>query len=143
MSEPSSEPKLTPDQIIVLYEQQLNRTVVVHLIITLLGAALVGLQEYPRQPDLRLPAGQRLAFRELGLAIGLAAVGLMDETTAGVRGRFARYAALRAEIESFWLSPVHRQTRTWLDHEDINDVMLATSLAPEGFLVLDRGGATA
>jgi len=26
--------------------------------------------------------------------------------------------------------------RTWLDHEDINDAMLATSLVPEGFLVL-------
>ena len=41
-----------------------------------------------------------------------------------------------AEIESFWLPPEHRRVRTWLDHEDINDVMLATSLVPEGFLVL-------
>jgi hypothetical protein len=24
----------------------------------------------------------------------------------------------------------------WLEHADINDVMLATSLAPEGYLVL-------
>ena len=63
------------------------------------------------QPDLGSPADHRLAFRELGLAIGLAA-------------------------ESFWLLPEHRQVRTWLDHEDINDVMLATSLVPEGFLML-------
>src|SRR5205807_972112 len=32
--------------------------------------------------------------------------------------------------------PEHRQVRTWLDHEDINDVMRATSLVPEGLLVL-------
>ena len=48
----------------------------------------------------------------------------------------SRYAPVRAEIESFWLPPEHRQVRTWLDHEDINDVMLATSLVPEGFLAL-------
>jgi hypothetical protein len=50
--------------------------------------------------------------------------------------QLSRYAPVRAEIESFWLPPEHRQVRTWLDHEDINDVMLATSLVPEGFLVL-------
>lgn len=68
------------------------------------------------------------------------AVTVMEQATAGLRGQLARYAALRAEIESFWLSPAHRQTRTWLDHEDINDVMLATSLVPEGLLVLNRSG---
>jgi hypothetical protein len=34
------------------------------------------------------------------------------------------------------LAPEHQRTRPWRDHEDINDVMLATSLVPEGFLVL-------
>jgi hypothetical protein len=29
-----------------------------------------------------------------------------------------------------------RRGDTWLDHENINDVMLATSLEPEGFLLL-------
>ena len=66
------------------------------------------------QPDLGSPADHRLAFRELGLAIGLAA-------------------------ESFWLLPEHRQVRTWLDHEDINDVMLATSLVPEGLASAPAG----
>ena len=50
--------------------------------------------------------------------------------------RFARYAQLRTELESFWRDPGHRRSRTWLEHADINDVMLATSLAPDGFLVL-------
>jgi hypothetical protein len=48
----------------------------------------------------------------------------------------ARYAPLRAEIEEFWLEPEHRRAVTWVEHENINDVMLATSLEPEGFLVL-------
>lgn len=119
------------------------------LLEALLAAALVGLQHYLAQPDLRLPADHRLAFRELGLAIGLAAVVLMEQDarrsaarspgTAEARARLeqlARYAPVRAEIEAFWLAPEHRQVRTWLDHEDINDVMLAASLVPEGLLVL-------
>jgi hypothetical protein len=114
----------------------------------LLAAALVGLQHYLGGPDLRALADHRLAFRELGLAIGLAAAGRMAEDARGPQGlaadaatrarleQLVRYASLRPQIEAFWLRPEHRQTRAWLDHEDINDVMLATSLVPEGFLVL-------
>jgi hypothetical protein len=36
------------------------------------------------------------------------------------------------------LAPAHRETSLWAEHRDINDVMLATSLMPEGFL---RAGA--
>jgi hypothetical protein len=50
--------------------------------------------------------------------------------------QLSRYAPVRAAIESFWLIPEHRRGRSWLDHEDINEVMLSTSLVPEGFLVL-------
>jgi hypothetical protein len=39
-------------------------------------------------------------------------------------------------IESFWRDPEHRQSLAWSEHRDINEVMLATSLVPEGFLVL-------
>ena len=45
----------------------------------LLEAALAGLRHYVEQPDLRSSAHGRLAFRELGLAIGLAAVERMAE----------------------------------------------------------------
>ena len=31
------------------------------------------------------------------------------------------------------LHAAHRQGSTWLAHEDINDVMLATSVLPDGF----------
>jgi len=40
------------------------------------------------------------------------------------------------EIEAFWRDPEHQRVTTWTEHQDINEVMLATSLAPDGFLVL-------
>jgi hypothetical protein len=46
------------------------------------------------------------------------------------------YVSLASSIESFWLQPEARQARTWSAHLDINEVMLATSLIPEGFLIL-------
>ncbi len=96
----------------------------------LLSAAREGLAAYVEQPDLRLSANHRLAFRELGLAIGLAAADALHAIG------FARFAPLRKAITSYWLDVEHRRTRTYRDHEDINDVMLAATLAPTGFLVL-------
>jgi hypothetical protein len=109
------------------------------LVAALLTAAAVGLRHWAARPDLAAPAHHRLAFRELGLAIGLAAIDPATWRGAGAHAhldRLARYAPLRAEIESFWLEPSHRRVDTWLEHRDINDVMLATSIAPDGFLVL-------
>jgi hypothetical protein len=34
----------------------------------------------------------------------------------------------------FWLEPRNRRSRIWDEHRDINSVMLATSLMPEGYL---------
>jgi hypothetical protein len=103
------------------------------LIEALLAAAEVGLEHYAGRLELRLTADERLAFRELGLAIGLEAIGRLEQ---GVADRFARHAPLAANLVAFWRDPAHRRTRTWRDHEDIDDVMLATALAPEGFAVL-------
>ena len=47
-----------------------------------------------------------------------------------------RYLPLRAAIETFWRDPVNQRSDTWPEHRDINEVMLATSLAPVGFLML-------
>jgi hypothetical protein len=94
----------------------------------LLDAATVGLDAYAASGELRRPASHRLAFRELGLAIGLST---LEQTTAAAAGR---HAPLRAGLVSFWLRPEHRQTEGWTSHQDINDVMLATALRPEGFL---------
>ncbi len=73
------------------------------------------------------PADRRLAFRELGLAIGLAALERLGEH---------RFIGLREQIERFWLEPTHRASRTYREHADINDVMLATALAPDGYFTL-------
>jgi hypothetical protein len=115
----------------------------------LLEAARVGLSHYARQGEPRRPASTRLAFRELGLAIGLQAADRMwravDGQPESSRARpqvrkhleaLLRHAPLRAEIESFWLEPEHRRVQSWTEHRDINEVMLATSLVPDGCLVL-------
>jgi hypothetical protein len=115
----------------------------------LLTAALEGLSQYTRHAELRQPASRRLAFRELGLAIGLSAIGLVEEAAraehggvaarAGVHAsleRLAAYAGLAATIESFWLVLDHRRSPIWSEHRDINDVMLATSLVPESYSII-------
>jgi hypothetical protein len=111
------------------------------LLDSLLGAALDGLTAYERQADLRGPASTRLGFRELGLAIGLRAVQLLGERArSGVHrapiGLFAPHFVLGDAIEAFWLDARNQRARTWSEHRDINEVMLATCLVPEGFLLL-------
>jgi hypothetical protein len=115
----------------------------------LLNAARMGLQSYERESALALPADYRLAFRELGLSIGLRAMeklrGLIEQTPRDFKMKhrlhsrtedLARYAPLHDIIETFWLAPANRQGRSWTGHRDINMVMLATSLAPDGYLSL-------
>jgi len=51
-------------------------------------------------------------------------------------GAFMQYAYLREHIENFWLYPEHRKSESWIEHQNINEVMLATSLAPDGILEL-------
>jgi hypothetical protein len=59
------------------------------------------------------------------------------ETLIGERLESLRsFLPLGETIESFWLEPAHRRTPTWSEHRDINEVMLATRLAPAGFLAL-------
>jgi len=115
------------------------------LVEALLTASLAGLEYYARREDLEQPAEYRLAFRELGLAIGLHAVERMvkaaqaDPTSMSpaIQARLEgleRHLPLAEHIESFWLDPANRQGDSWSEHRDINDVMLATSLVPDGFL---------
>ncbi len=114
------------------------------LIEDLLTAAKRGLDDFSGRRELKLPSEYRLAFRELGLAIGLHAVtrltGLAEahpETLAGVRSPLSAidpYTDLRTAIETFWASPSNQQCQTWTEHRDINGVMLATSLLPDGYL---------
>jgi hypothetical protein len=115
----------------------------------LLAVAHEGLLLSSRQRDWQQPASRRLAFRELGLAIGLSAIELFQKETkddrrsvfanAELRARIqilVPHLTLRAAIVSFWLDAEHQQPRTWSEHRDINEAMLATSLIPDGFLIM-------
>jgi len=98
--------------------------------------ALDGLRLYVAQDDLRRSASQRLAFRELGLAIGLLGTRFMGPADPELLEALREYLPLGSTIRTFWLNPEHRHAASWTEHLDINEVMLATVLAPEGFLAL-------
>jgi hypothetical protein len=113
----------------------------------LLAAAGTGLASYVRQAPLQQPVDYRLAFREFGLSIGLHALerlqDLIDENpdhfswSSSMSARIEtlrQYCPLAKEIELFWLA--NQDTQSWAAHREINLVMLATSLAPEGYLNL-------
>jgi hypothetical protein len=120
------------------------------LLVSVLDEARPGLAYLMKDTDvLSMPAESRLAFRELGLSLGLRAVKhtqeLMERNprafdslpSLGPRiERLRPYLPLIDAIERFWLEPKNRDSRTWKEHEDINAVMLTTSLAPDGFLAM-------
>ena len=103
----------------------------------LVAAAQTGLRYFVMGHDLDGSAHRRLAFRELGLAIGLAAAARLPGDP------FAKVMHLRTAIESFWLVPAHRHVPAWTEHADINDVMLATTQMPQGFLLSARTASAA
>ena len=110
-----------------------------HLLDQLLGAALRSMQHYARSLEMTGPAQYRLAFRELGLAIGLGAITRLGRVSSGSRDKLnalLRYTPIGDEIEAFWLEPNHQHANTWTEHLDINEVMLATRSLPDGFIVL-------
>ena len=118
------------------------------LVDSLLRAALVGLARYDHVSERHALAEHRLAFRELGLTIGLRAAALLRGARAGrpsseanaVLDAISGYDGLRAQIETFWLDPEQQRSSSWLEHQDINEVMLATSQLPGGLLRLDATG---
>jgi hypothetical protein len=119
------------------------------LLSALLDSSLRGLGHFARGSSLMSPADYRLAFRELGLSIGLRALQrlqglieaypeLFDKTHPAhpkIKG-LMRYQPLCDGIEKFWMDPASRENETWSAHREINMVMLATSLASEGFLTI-------
>lgn len=113
----------------------------------LVNASRAGLESFIRQGSLRYPLDYRLAFRELGLSIGLHAVEKLDRFVREKRAIFEKehglYSAIEAlmgytpvgdAIETFWLDDLHRRSGPWREHREINMVMLATSLIPNTFL---------
>ncbi|HIE14758.1 TPA: hypothetical protein EYP70_05740 [Candidatus Bathyarchaeota archaeon] len=118
----------------------------IDLLLDMLNSSLLGLELYLLIKPMRFPSGMRLAFRELGLTIGLKAVIKLEKLILGEQRFLSEkelcstikslryYTWLIDEIEGFWLSPINRESYNWKKHEDINTVMLATSLIPDGFL---------
>ena len=114
---------------------------------TLLRDIKNSVDRYARHAPLQHPVQYRLAFRELGLAIGLRALAPMQTVAASYQGAAARdllqdiaeleqYVPLGREIEAFWRTPENQSVSSWLEHEDINSVMLATRLLPDEFLAV-------
>ena len=106
----------------------------------MLADAVASLHAFARGDLLRQPAERRLAFRELGLAIGLHAIERAraplerDPVAASPVAEVLRHLPLAHAIERTWSDPGARATRTWLAHREIDTVMLATSLEPRGWL---------
>jgi len=119
------------------------------LLEVLLDAVLPGLETYASRKSLWLPADYRLAFRELGLSLGLHAAERLQALILRHPDLFKKngplpariknllhYTPMAESIETFWLDSENRESGTWTEHQDINMVMLATSLAPDAYLLL-------
>jgi hypothetical protein len=117
------------------------------LIAGLISDAQEGLRDYSLTNALDYPAGYRLAFRELGLAIGLKALPQMKvliRESSGVEkleddlfrmiDALESYLFLAGKIENFWCEPESQAAPSWQSHRNINMVMLATCIEPDGFL---------
>ncbi|HUK38740.1 MAG TPA: hypothetical protein VLV30_06475 [Methanomicrobiales archaeon] len=117
-----------------------------------LDAALTGLESFADSSAARLPAEYRLAFRELGLSIGLAGVGPLHEligknpafaaagpSLLGKAEALMPFVPLGKHITGFWSEGRNQAVASWTEHKEINMVMLATSLAPGGFLGIQAG----
>lgn len=113
----------------------------------LLSHALKGIEGFIHTDTLNYPARHRLAFREFGLSIGLHGVSKIKSQLNQHTGYFQEsieiekildalevYLPLCEYIENFWLESENQKSSTWREHLDINSVMLATSLDPDGYL---------
>jgi hypothetical protein len=119
---------------------------------TVVESSLLGMRSFAKGETLEYPADYRLAFRELGLSIGLSAVNNIRRVVEENPGLLPRnsplyrriedlmgYMPLRETIENFWIDCMNRQASTWIEHCEINMIMLATRLAPGRFLIDDIG----
>lgn len=119
------------------------------LLENVMDSAALGLEYFVSNNQLEYPAEYRLAFRELGLSIGLSTAESLKKGIAENPGVFSRdsrlhrlaenlvdYMPLRKSIEQFWMDDRNKQANTWIEHREINMVMLATSLAPDEFLII-------
>jgi len=115
----------------------------------ILNSALMGTISFVKSNPLGIPPDYRLAFRELGLSIGLEGVKSLqkwyednensfkrDTTVPEIIAALKNYSSLGDAIENFWIQSQNRQFGSWAEHREINMVMLATSLTPNSFLMI-------
>ena len=111
----------------------------------LLAAIHRSLEFFASNARFSQPLERRLAFRELGLAIGVQGIDAMLVSIKraperfGAAGDFAalearldsmsKFSLLARHIEDTWDADGARATQGWLEHIDINQIMLAASLA--------------
>ena len=122
-----------------------------HRLASLLADAEMGLDIYVRErpfrPVHKLPprvSGTGAVYRHPGHSENAdddrAAPGTFFKParTGGQAIEAHRFERLSGIIDRFWRQPIHQQSDTWCEHRDINSVMLATSLAPDGYLILRK-----
>ena len=115
-----------------------------HLLEQIIDGCRQGLRALLAGGHLNLPPLHRLAFRELGLAIGLRALPVIASITKSRIGSkpglqraielLLPYQSLAGDIILVWLPYAQHPDKNWRAHQDINDVMLATALIPDLFL---------
>ena len=92
---------------------------------------LNGLNAYERQADITSSAKYRLAFRECGLSLGLRVIdstrGKLTENSLQTE-RIDEYLSHADDIEDFWSQDSNREYHAYKDHQNINNVSLASSL---------------
>jgi hypothetical protein len=114
----------------------------------LLGACARGLSAFLASRPLSRPVAHRLAFRELGLAIGLRGLPLIAEAAGQERPRrpalyrtigfLQRVQPLADDIVADWLPQARQGDESWRAHQDINEVMLASALIPDTVLAIGK-----
>jgi len=108
------------------------------IIADVLAGASAGLRQYLRCDPFAAPASQRLAFRELGLAIGIQTLPVLAATGRNapslVKAVGPHLTSLQTlahheqQLVAYWSERSRRSGSLWQEHRDINDVMLATAL---------------
>lgn len=114
----------------------------------LLTSCARGLSEFLAGDQLTQSLTHRLAFRELGLAIGLRALPLIAEAVSQILPRrpalgraldlLQRGQPLADDIVTAWLPQAQHGDATWRAHQDINEVMLASALTPNTVLAVGK-----
>jgi hypothetical protein len=99
------------------------------LLESVLDSALLGLESFKDNDPLKFPAEYRLAFRELGLSIGLKGMknlllcirnnpdvfNLKNSLSARVEA-LIEYIPISEKIEQFWLYDKNRDSSNWIEH---------------------------